>query len=63
MTEAAKSLSLDLSQSLIFCIVFVAVCILVGLGKVDADKLQYLLLILVPSPIKTGVGTSPQVPS
>lgn len=27
-------------------------CVLVGLGKVEADKLQYLLLILVPSPIK-----------
>lgn len=45
--------SLDLSQSLIFCIVFVVMAALVGLGKVDAEKLQYLLLILVPSPIKT----------
>ncbi len=50
---AMKSLSLDISQSLIFCIVFVAMCTLVGLGKVDAEKLQYLLLILVPSPIKS----------
>ncbi len=48
----AGSYSLDLSQSLIFCIVFVAMCVLVALGKVESDKLQYLLLILVPSPIK-----------
>lgn len=52
MTDPTKSLSLDLSQSLIFCIVFVAMCVLVALGKVDSEKLQYLLLILVPSPIK-----------
>jgi len=44
--------SLDLSQSLIFCIVFITTAVLVGLGKVDSDKLQYLLLVLVPSPIK-----------
>ena len=44
--------SLDVSQSLIFCVVFVACCVLVGLGKMESDKLQYLLLMLVPSPIK-----------
>ncbi len=54
MTDIVKGLSLDVSQSLIFCIVFLAMCTLVALGKVDAEKLQYLLLILVPSPIKTG---------
>ncbi len=53
MTDTIKGLSLDVSQSLIFCIVFIAMCTLVALGKVDAEKLQYLLLILVPSPIKT----------
>lgn len=52
MADPTKGLSLDISQSLIFCIVFIAMCVLVGLGKVDAEKLQYLLLILVPSPIK-----------
>ena len=40
MPDITKSTSLDLSQGLIFCIVFVAMCVLVGLGKVDADKLQ-----------------------
>ena len=44
--------SLDISKSLVFCLVFVAMAILVGLGKVDAEKLQYLLLVLVPSPIR-----------
>lgn len=44
--------SLDLSQSLIFCIVFIVMSGLVALGKIPADKLEYLLLILVPSPIK-----------
>lgn len=53
MTEAIKGLSLDISQSLIFCIVFICMCVLVALGKMEAEKLQYLLLILVPSPIKS----------
>lgn len=44
--------SLDISKSLIFCLVFIAMAALVGLGKVDAEKLQYLLLVLVPSPIR-----------
>jgi hypothetical protein len=51
MTETLKGLSLDISQSLIFCIVFVAMAVLVALGKIESDKLQWLLLILVPSPV------------
>ena len=54
--DPTKGLSLDISQSLIFCIVFVAMCVLVGMGKVEAEKLQYMLLILVPSPIKTSAS-------
>jgi len=46
-----KSLSIDLSQSIVFSLVFITVAVLVGLGKVDAEKLQYLLLVLVPSPL------------
>lgn len=49
---ADSKYSIDLSQGLIFCIVFVAMCVLVALGKIDPNKLEYLLLILVPSPIK-----------
>ncbi len=44
--------SLDISKSLIFCLVFVVMAGLVALGKVDVEKLQYLLLVLVPSPIR-----------
>lgn len=44
--------SLDISKSLIFCLVFVTMAALVGIGKVDSEKLQYLLLILVPSPVR-----------
>ncbi len=43
--------SLDVSRSLIFCLVFVACSVLVAMGKLSEDKLQYLLLILVPSPV------------
>lgn len=50
---STSKLSLDVSQSLIFCIVFAVMAVLVGLGKIPADKLEYLLLILIPSPIKT----------
>jgi hypothetical protein len=50
--------TVDVSQSIIFCLVFIAMATLVALGKVDADKLQYLLLILVPSPVKP--ATTPE---
>ena len=53
-----SKLSLDVSQSLIFCIVFGVMAVLVGLGKVSADKLEYLLLILIPSPIKAKTETA-----
>lgn len=45
--------TIDISKSLIFVLVFVTMAVLVALGKVEAEKLQYLLLILVPSPIRT----------
>lgn len=48
-----KSFSIDISQSLIFCLVFVGMAVLVGFGKLPAEKLEYLLLVLIPSPIKT----------
>lgn len=51
-TQPTSRFSFDISKSLIFCLVFIAVATLVGLGKVDAEKLQYLLLVLVPSPIR-----------
>ncbi len=47
------SFSLDISKSLIFCLVFIAMAVLVGLGKIGPEKLQYLLLVLVPSPVDT----------
>jgi hypothetical protein len=49
---AGGKYSLDLSQAAIFCIVFLAVGGLVALGKVDAKMLEYLLFILIPSPVK-----------
>lgn len=51
--------TVDVSQSIIFCIVFIVMATLVALGKVEADKLQYLLLILVPSPVKPAIQESP----
>ena len=45
--------SLDISKSLIFVLVFITMAVLVGLGKIDVKELQYLLLILVPSPVTT----------
>ena len=43
---------------MIACIVFGVMAVLVGLGKVSADKLEYLLLILIPSPIKAKTETA-----
>jgi hypothetical protein len=48
---AENKYSLDLSQATIFCIVFVVMAVLVGLGKVEARNLADILLILIPSPI------------
>lgn len=53
--------TVDVSQSIIFCIVFIVMATLVALGKVEADKLQYLLLILVPSPVKPTPTTASEV--
>ena len=50
--------SLDISKSLIFALVFVTMAVLVGLGKMEAKELQYLLLILVPSPVTTETKAS-----
>ncbi len=55
MAEPTR-LPLDISKSLIFVLVFVTMAVLVGLGKIEAEKLQYLLLILVPSPIRTDLS-------
>jgi hypothetical protein len=45
-------LSLDISKTVVFCIVFVAATVLVALGKIPPEWLEKLLLILIPSPIR-----------
>lgn len=57
---ATPRFSLDISKSLIFCLVFVAMAVLVGVGKVDAEKLQYLLLVLIPSPVRDDGPATPK---
>jgi hypothetical protein len=47
-------LSLDLSKGVIFIVVFIAVAVLVGLGKLDPENLKYLLVWLVPGPLSVG---------
>lgn len=45
-------LSIDISQTLVFVVVFISLAVLVGLGKVAPDKLELLLMVLIPSPVK-----------
>lgn len=55
MPESLKNLKIDVSQSIIFIVVFVVISVLVGLDKMPADKLELLLMMLIPSPIKKDV--------
>lgn len=49
---ALPKLSLDVSKTAVFLVVFVSVTVLVALGKVPPDWLEKCLLILIPSPIR-----------
>ena len=51
MAELIPKLSIDATKALVFCMVFVGVCILIGLGKLDAEYLKYLLAWLIPGPL------------
>jgi hypothetical protein len=44
-------LSVDGTKSLVFCVVFLGVCALIGVGKLDAEYLKYLLAWLIPGPL------------
>jgi hypothetical protein len=50
---------LDVSRTVVFLVVFIGVVALVAVGKLPADKLEWILLILIPSPIRTSQETKP----
>lgn len=55
MSEEKQQLprfSLDVSRSIVFCVVLVVVGVLVGLGKIDQSYLKDVFFILIPSPLR-----------
>lgn len=44
-------LNIDATKAIVFCVVFLGVCILIGMGKLDAEYLKFLLAWLIPGPL------------
>lgn len=44
-------LNVDGTKAAVFCVVFLGVCILIGMGKLDAEYLKFLLAWLIPGPL------------
>ncbi len=44
-------LTVDATKALVFCVVFIGTCVLIGLGKLDSEYLKFLLAWLIPGPI------------
>ena len=44
-------LSVEGTKALVFCVVFLGVCVLIGIGKLESEYLKYLLAWLIPGPL------------
>ena len=44
-------LNIDATKALVFCVVFIGVCVLIGTGKLEQEYLKYLLAWLIPGPL------------
>lgn len=44
-------LTVEGTKALVFCVVFIGCCVLIGLNKLDQEYLKYLLAWLIPGPI------------
>ena len=44
-------LNIDATKAVVFCVVFIGVCILIGTGKLESEYLKYLLAWLIPGPL------------
>lgn len=44
-------LNIDATKAIVFCVVFLGVCVLIGMGKLDTEYLKYLLAWLIPGPL------------
>jgi hypothetical protein len=49
--KLSPKLNVDLTKAVVFCVVFLGVCILIGLDKLETDYLKYLLAWLIPGPL------------
>ncbi len=54
MSEVAievPKLNVDATKALVFCVVFIGVCVLIASGKLEAEYLKFLLAWLIPGPL------------
>lgn len=47
----SPKLTVDATKALVFCVVFIGVCVLIAFGKLDAEYLKFLLAWLIPGPL------------
>lgn len=51
MAIETPKLNIDATKAVVFCVVFIGVCILIGTGKLESEYLKYLLAWLIPGPL------------
>lgn len=44
-------LTVEGTKALVFCVVFIGCCVLIGFDKLDREYLKFLLAWLIPGPI------------
>lgn len=52
----------EIVKASLFGVVFIGLCILVGMGKLPTEYLKYLLFLLAPSPVQPGENTEKKQP-
>ena len=62
MAIETPKLNVDATKAMVFMGVFIGVCVLIGMGKLDTEYLKFLLAWLIPGPLNFEPN-SPQTPA
>lgn len=54
-------LNVDATKAIVFCVVFIGCCVLIGFGKLETEYLKYLLAWLIPGPLNFDAPAKPEV--
>lgn len=50
----------DISRTILWCVAFTGVCVLVGLGKIKPETIEYLLFALLGGAVSGGKKDAPK---